>query len=337
MEGKLVGVHKVKARTKAGEVTYYYAWRGGPRIQSKPGTRAFTQEFLRLTRGREKKATNHSVAWLAQEYQKSADFHKLKPSTRRDYERIIDAICLEFDGLNTQALEAKGARRIFVDWRDGMRQTPRSADLHLTVLARIISWAKNRELVLRNPLERVPKLHKGSRKDSIWMPSQLAAMLKDGAPHIVNVVNMALWTMQRQGDILTMPTIAYDDGRLWITQGKTGARVRIRPADEILPLCEEAKAQERTRILVNSRGENWTSSGFRASWRRELARLGIKGVRFHDLRGTAITYAYAMGMDIDRIAEISGHSKGECETIIRRNYLAGSDIIEAIRAGTKGV
>lgn len=304
-------------------------------MRSKPGTAAFTQEYIRLMRGRENKAANNSVAWLAREYEKSAEFQKLKPSTRRDYERIIATICLEFDKLNMQALEAKGARKIFMDWRDGMRQTPRSADLHLAVMARIISWAKNREMVLRNPLERVPKLHRGSRKDSVWMPSQLAAMLKDGAPHIVNVVNMALWTMQRQGDILTMPTLAYDDGRLWITQGKTGARVRIKPANEILPLCEDAKKQSRTRILVNSRGENWTSSGFRASWRREMARLEIKGVRFHDLRGTAITYAYAMGMDIERIAEISGHSKGECESIIRRNYLAGSDIIEAIRAGTK--
>ncbi len=35
----LKGIHKVKARLSTGEVkTYYYAWRGGPQIKSKPGT-----------------------------------------------------------------------------------------------------------------------------------------------------------------------------------------------------------------------------------------------------------------------------------------------------------
>src|SRR5690606_17577213 len=123
-------------------------------------------------------------------------------------------------------------------------------------------------------------------------------------------------------------------GRPCSTQAQRRARSLIRPADEILPVLEAARSRKQQRVLVNSRGENWTGSGFRASLRKEMARLGISGVRFHDLRGTAITYAYAKGVDIERIAEISGHSKKECEAIIRRNYLAGEGVVEAIRAGT---
>lgn len=336
MKTNLVGVHKVAAKLASGEsVTYYYAWRGGPRIKAKPGTHAFTQEFVRHTRDRAKKDKDQTVGWLASEYLKSAEYQKLKPSTKRDYDRIIGTIRVEFGSMPLGAAEARGARRVFMDWRDAMRDTPRSADLHLAVLARLFSWAKHREIVLRNPLETPGKLHSADRKDAIWMPSQLAKLMDEGAPHIVKVAKVALWTMQRQGDVLTMPTIAYDDGRLWIVQGKTGARVRIRPADEICPILDDAKANNRPRILVNSFGQQWTSSGFRASWRSELIRLGISGVTFHDLRGTGISYAYAMGADIEQIAEISGHSKSECEDIIRRHYLAGGDVIEAIRAGTK--
>jgi integrase len=167
------------------------------------------------------------------------------------------------------------------------------------------------------------------------MPSQLNKMLTEGKPHIAEVVKAALLTMQRQGDILTMPTLAFDDGRLWITQGKTGARVRIMAPEDLLPTLNDAKEKKRQRVYVNSQGDNWTSDGFRASLRKDMARLDISGVTFHDLRGTGITYAYSRGIDIERIAEISGHSKAECESIIRKNYLAGSDVIEAIRAGTK--
>lgn len=332
MEGKLVGVHSVTAKLASGqEVTYHYAWRGGPRIKAKPGTKAFTQEFVRLTKARPSKTKNETLGWLVDQYHSSADFQKLRPSTRRDYERIFGAIKLEFGSLPLGGVSAKGARTIFLNWRDGMRSTPRSADLHLAILARIMSWGANREMIVRNPLERAGRLHDGgSRKDVVWMPSQIEKLLTEGAPQIVSVAKLALWTMQRQGDVLTMPSIAYDSGRLWITQGKTGARVCVRPAEEIVSMLEAAK--DRQRILVNSYGENWTSSGFRATWRRELKRLKIKGVTFHDLRGTGITYAYANGMDVERIAEISGHSKAECEAIIRKNYLAGGDVIEAIRA-----
>jgi hypothetical protein len=317
MEAKLVGVHKVTRELKSGEVTYYYAWRGGPRIKAKPGTRAFTQEFIRLTRDRPQSAEDQTIGWLVQEYLASADYQKLRPSTRRDYERIIGAIRLKFSTFPLPAIEAKGSRKIFINWRDSMRETPRSADLHLVVLARIFSWAKDREDIMRNPLEGVEKLHDGgNRKDAIWMPGQLDKMLTEGAPHIVSVVKVALWTMQRQAE--------------------TGARVRVRPADELLPILADAKEKKRQRVLVNSFGQNWTSSGFRASLRKEMKRLGISGVTFHDLRGTGISYAYANGMDVEQIAEISGHSKAECEAIIRRHYLAGGDVIEAIRAGTKG-
>lgn len=333
---RLVGLHEVKAKLASGETaTYFYAWRGGPRLKSKPGTNAFVQEFVRLTKGRQKKAQDETLGWLVDQYQKSAEYQKLKPSTRHDYERIIGATKVRWGDMPLRALEAKGARTLLIDWRNEMRATPRSADMHMTILARIVAWGKDREHVAKNPLERVKKLHSGSRKDVIWMPSQLEALLSNGAKHIVDVAKMALWTMQRQNDVLTMPTIAYDDGRLWITQGKTGARVRVRPAAELISMLDDAKNAGRQRVLVNSQGGNWTSSGFRASWRKEKARLKISGVTFHDLRGTGITYAYANGMDIERIAEISGHSKNECETIIRKNYLAGGDVIDAIRAGTK--
>lgn len=335
METKLVGIHSVKKTLKSGVVvTYHYAWRGGPSMKAKPGTNAFVQEFARLTKDRQPPSQDQTIGWLLDEFGQSAEFQKLKPSTKRDYERIIRAIRVRFGTFELVGLGAKGSRRIFLDWRDEMRSTPRSADLHLTVLARVFAWAADREIIVRNPLERAGRLHDGgSRKDIIWTPSQIDKLMAEGSEHIVAVARLALWTMQRQGDVLTMPSIAYDSGLLWIRQGKTGARVRVRPSPEIVPMLEAAKGRQR--MLVNSYGENWTSSGFRASWRRELTRLDIKGVTFHDLRGTGITYAYANGMDIERIAEISGHSKGECETIIRRNYLAGGEVIDAIRAGTK--
>jgi integrase len=221
-----------------------------------------------------------------------------------------------------------------------MQEAPRSADMHIALLARVFAWAKGNEVILRNPLERVERLHSGTRRDIVWSDAQLSLLLEKATPHIRDVALLALWTMQRQSDLLTMPTLAYDGETVAIRQQKTGARVRVKAAPDIAAILRKAKGEERQRVLVNSFGQNWTSSGFRASWRKEMARLKITGVTFHDLRGTAITYAYA---NLDRphdekirlISEISGHSKEEAESVIRKHYLAGQEVIDAIGRGTK--
>lgn len=342
MLGKLVGVHKITMKNKKGEpVDYYYAWRGkgAPRIKSKPGTKAFTDEYIRLTRGREKKVISGTIGSLIEDFRKTATYMALAPSTRRDYERQLATIRLEFEDFPIRTIEARGSRKIFIDWRDTMKESPRTADMHIALLSRVFAWAKGNEILLRNPLERVERLHEGTRRDIIWSDEQLSTLLSEASPHIRNVAKVALWTMQRQADILNMPALAFDGERVSIKQGKTGARVRVIAAPDIAPLLREAKNSARQRVLVNSFGQNWTSSGFRASWRKEMARLQIKGVTFHDLRGTAITFAYA---NLDRshdekiklISEISGHSADDAESIIRKHYLAGQEVVDAIGRGT---
>lgn len=344
MEGKLVGVHKVNVKLADGtETTYYYAWRGkgAPRINAKPGTKAFSQEFARLTRDRPKKVTEDTIGSLIDDYRATATYQKLSASTRRDYERQLAMIRLEYESFPISAIEVRGSRSIFLKWRDTMKDTPRTADMHIALLSRVFSWAKSEEIILRNPLEEVERLHEGTRRDIIWSEEQLETLLTKSVKHLREVALVALWTMQRQADVLTMPTLAFDGSRAMIKQGKTGARVRVMAAADILPVMQDAKEKSRQRVLVNSFGQNWTSSGFRASWRKEMARLKIKGVTFHDLRGTAITFAYA-NLDkshdekIKLIAEISGHSQADAETIIRKHYLAGQDVIDAIGKGTKG-
>lgn len=344
MEGKLVGVHKVNVKLADGSTaTYYYAWRGkgAPRIMAKPGTKAFTQEFIRLTRDRPTKdAAEGTIGSMVEEYRASAKYKKLAPATRKDYERMFGLILHHFQTFPIQAVEARGSRREFLEWRDTMKDAPRSADMHLGLLARVFAWAKDKEIILRNPLERVEKLHEGSRRDAVWTNEQINKVLTGASLHIRAVARMALWTMQRQSDLLTMPTLAFDGEKVSIRQQKTGARVRIFAAPDILPILQDAKETGRQRVLVNSFGQNWTSSGFKASWRKEMIRLGIKGVTFHDLRGTAISYAYAMldrphDEKIKLISEISGHSREDAEGVIRRHYLAGEEVIDAISRGTR--
>jgi len=328
---KLPGVHIIRLTNRAGQpVEYHYAWRGGPRIAARPGTPAYVREYARHTATRPTAATPGTLSAIIDDWRKSARFTALKPKTRADYERIEAVIRAEFGDMPAKAIEARGARTLFIDWRDTMRDTPRTADYHMSVLAGILSFAADREIILRNPLERVERLHHATRADIIWPMAAVTKVMKEAQPHLRAAFVIALTTLQRQGDCLTMPTIAWDGKQAWIRQGKTGARVRVTPAAILKPILDEAKKQGRATVLVNSRGDRWTSTGFRASWRKEMARLKIKGVTFHDLRGTGISWLHRVGkLPIADIASISGHSAEEAEAIIRRHYLASEAVATA--------
>lgn len=93
-------------------------------------------------------------------------------------------------------------------------------------------------------------------------------------------------------------------------------------------------AKGRPTVLVNSHGNRWTLTGFNSSIRKEKQRLDLGDVTLQDLRGTGVSYACAQRISIKDIANVTGHSENECEAIIRKHYLAGESVIDAIRAGT---
>jgi integrase len=156
------------------------------------------------------------------------------------------------------------------------------------VFARVLSWALDRGLVLANPCARGGRLYRGSRVDKIWTADDEAAFLKSAPAHFHLPLLLALWTGQRQGDLLRLPWSAYDGTHIRLRRGKTGARV-VLPVGAPLKAGLDAAQKHGPLILVNSLRRPWTSYGFQASWRIAATKAGIVGVTFHDLRGTAVT------------------------------------------------
>lgn len=339
MRVRLVGIHKVKAKRPDGSaVTYCYAWRGGPRMHADPADEhAFGAEFFRLVRNRPEPSAEGRFPEIIRAYQKSPAYTNLKPSTLHGYNKAINLIEAEFHEMALEAIGQKGSRGMFIDWRDTMADTPRTADLTMSVLARILSFAADREMIDRNPLERMGRISDGSRRDAIWADPQVEAFLAKAPDKLRLAMELARWTGQRQGDLLRLTWTAYDGTHIKLRQGKTGRLVRFRVYSELKALLDATK-REAVTILTTSRRKPtpWTSDGFRASWAAVCRAAKIEGVTFHDLRGTFITLAYRIhGATFKEIAEISGHSERDVEAIIRKHYLAGESVIEKMEAGNK--
>ena len=296
MRVRLRGINSYTAKLADGTTkTYWYAWKGGPRLEGEPGTPEFIASYNEAA-AQKVKLPKGVLLSIMQGYQASEDFRQLANSTRRSYVDHIKRIEKKFADFPLTALTDRRTRGIFMEWRDKLAADSgrRQADYVWTVLARILSWALNRGLVTANPCEKGGRLYRGSRAENVWTEDDEATFFKSAPAHLHLPLTLALWTGQRQGDLLRLPWSAYDGKCIRLKQSKTGARVVI-PVGAPLKVTLDTAPRRSTFILTTADGKPWTSDGFRASWRKACAKAGIVGITFNDLRNSRDTTS-ARGM-----------------------------------------
>jgi integrase len=300
--------------------TYWYAWRGGPRLVGEYGSPEFIGSYNAAI-ARKVAAPEGRLPSLLQAYQKSQDFLGLRDRTRDDYIKQIEKIEQKFRDCPLLALSDPRTRGIFLDWRDELAlKSKRQADYAWTVLARVLAWAKDRGKISVNPCERGGRVYHGTRVDFVWSVEDESAFLKHAPVHLHLPLLLALWTGQRQGDLLRLSWSAYDGSTIRLRQSKTGARVII-PVGAPLKAALDVVKKHGPLILTSSDNRPWTPDGFRASWGKACKKAGITSVTFNDLRGTAVTRLALVGCTEAEIATITGHSLRDVRSILDAHYL----------------
>lgn len=67
------------------------------------------------------------------------EFNHLAEPTKKDKREHLDRAREDLG-----ALEARGARKLLIDWRDGMAKTPKTADDRLSDLSGVLTWAHDK-------------------------------------------------------------------------------------------------------------------------------------------------------------------------------------------------
>jgi integrase len=343
MRLQLRGINCVTKRLADGtRRTYWYAWKGGPPLRGEPGTPEFVASYNEAVAKKIAPPTGVLLALLFR-FQESAEFQlAISPRTRRDYIKQIKRIERAFGDFPIKALDDPRSRSVFLEWRDKLAQTSlRQADYAYGTLARILSWAHDRGLIAKNPCAKGGKLYHGTRIHKIWDDEDVARFMKAAPPYLRLAMLLAINTGQRQGDLLRLPWSAYDGKKIKVRQRKTGAYVLIPVTDELKAALDAAPRQSPI-MLTNSDLKPWSESGFQSAWGKATIRAGIRGLTFHDLRGTAVvTLARAECTEVE-IYSITGHKPGDVQAILTAHYLprdaevAGNAIAKLNRYKARG-
>src|SRR5438105_4996479 len=179
MRVRLKGLNKVTKQLADGSSrTYYYAWKGGPRLRGAPGTLEFFASHHEAAA--KKPPSDKTLQSLIDYFQTTTEFtHGISPRTRADYIKQIKLIEGEYGEFPINGLSDRRTRGVFMEWRDKLAaKSVRQADYAWTVLARILSVALKRGKIDVKPCAAGERLYQSARVDKLWTFDDEEAFLR---------------------------------------------------------------------------------------------------------------------------------------------------------------
>lgn len=340
-----------KSRTLAdgSRVTYWWAWKGGPRLPGKPGDPDFMAAYNEAIAARKARPDEGNLASLVRRYRGSPEFTRNADTTKAEWRRWLDKIeadvgDLDIGGLPLKALDDRRVRADLLAWRDQWADRPRSADYAMQVLSRVLAWGMDRGLLALNAAAGVGQLYESDRADQIWTPADLAAYAKAAVtPQHRHIVALACLTGFRRTDLTKLCWSHVGDVAIVMPTGKSRgrktqvipllketrdllaeiradqlarhAKLQARPRKGARPGDYRAAPPEPTTVLTNTRGLPWSPSGLEGAVIDTKALAGVDK-HLHDARGTFGTRLRKAGLSASEIADVIGWDEERVERLL---------------------
>lgn len=307
----LPGAHRlVDRRARSRIVIRWYAYRGGPLIARFEGaTEAEAEAAERAdahaiaaayAEARKPDIPRGTVSALIADYKASIHWQGLRASTRTLWAPHLDTIDKVFGPTSLKAIQQTGSRKLIRDWHAGMADRPRTANIALTVLIRLLEHGVDIEEITRNPAKGLSKLDEGDgRAGIVWSADDMARVLAASPAPLQRALQLAWLTGLRRGDLIGLTWGEVDEAAQMIRRptlksgGKRIARIPITP--EIAALLAECP-RKAVQVLTDSRGRPWQGPSLSKRLRRAMKDAGVSGLHLHDMRGTRASLDIAAGI-----------------------------------------
>lgn len=310
-------------------------------------------------KARARRATPGSVSALVTDYRASRWWLKLAPATRAAYEPCLAAIeawagdqparsvtppaVQTFYEAQLRRVEGKGRARQVIE-------TPARAAASVRVLRLLMQVGVRLGYLSANPAAKPGISYTRAREPVLWSPDQVQHMAacadRLGWRSVATAILLNEWIGQREQDVLALPPWQVASENLVLRQGKTKRLVAL-PVHLVPHLVGRLQAEAArpgavvspaVLLLHDRTGQRWNVHTFRhvfADIRAaavagmpaigELPALaplpGCAGLRFMELRHTAVTRLHEAGVDEQGIAGITGHAPGSVRAMLDRHYI----------------
>ena len=259
---------------------FYYDHGGKPRKWEPLGSDK-AKALIRWAELRGANTTGRTVGDLIDKY--LGQCNGLADNTMKNYRKLCDVIRKYF-GAAPVAQVRSGHIQEFHD-RHPKRMLARNVVIMFKqMLKKAVQW----EWITDNPGSRVEIRAQQKRKRYVSDEEFIA--IREQLPEPFRVaVDLAYRLGLRVSDVVRLSTNDIKDGRITITQKKTGELIIY----EITPDLEEVLARARalprpirniSLVVCNERGKQYSEARVSKAFGKAAKQIGIKDVRFHDVR-----------------------------------------------------
>jgi integrase len=228
----------VARRYPSGAVAYYYNPRRGKRI---PLGRDLARARLEWVKHENAGAIAGTFAAVVADWKK-AELAKRGVYTQQQYDKYLVELELGFGHMPLEAIGTVHCQQYLA-----RRSAKVKANREISLLSAVFNWARRTGLTAApNPVPGIQRNHEEPRKVYITDPMFRSAYDSEHAKAWYrDALDLLLHGGQRPADTLGMMWAHEIDGCIWVTQAKTGAKVRIEIETTLKTVLERIRARPR--------------------------------------------------------------------------------------------
>lgn len=197
---------------------------------------------------------------------------------------------------------------------DVLGETPASANQFRAYLSRLMAWGIPRGFCVSNPVAHTEKVP-GGEPWSPWPDWAFEVLIEEAPIHMLLPALSALFTGQRQGDVLLMRRPRESETSIEVRAQKTDNTVWIPIHSEYRKWIEKAPKGDAVQLHLGARGLPYqTTDGFRSEWQRmmngeKFKRFREERIVFHGLRKNAVINLLEVGCTEAEVGAIANMSE----------------------------
>lgn len=263
---------------------------------------------------------------------------RLKPSTRRGYEVVLDTFLNPRIGsrdlASISAVVVRGLDAELV--KKGLR--PSSRRQMQCVIRSVLRYAKEAGVITAVP--EMPKLPKtGATIFRAPTHEEVAAILAASSEEHLLALLLAVYAGLRASEVrgLKRKDVDLERGVLVVRRGRCrdveappkSGHERIVPLHpRLLEALRAALDTSRGEYVTGRDGKPWSEHGLRHGFRSACRRAGVSGVRLHDLRHHFVSELFRVGAPAPVVQKLAGHE--HLATTQRYAHARLSDLSDAV-------
>ena len=331
---------------KTGKVSYQvdYYTPEGERVRKEFEKKGDADDYLAKVKVSKKEKRYHEVFDVKEESQ--VTFNELAEKylenfgTQKAFHRskryLLAAVKAHFgekllSGISYLDLETYRNQRKATPARGSKPRKDASVNREMALLGHMFNKAVEWDMLEASPFKKGKRLmlKENNHRLRFLTDHEIEVLLTECSPHLYPIVETALLTGMRRGELLSLKWEQVRNGFIYLTETKSGKARQIPINDRLAQVLKELRQKNQLKspyVFCDSQGRRFHE--VKRSFASACRRAGLEDFRFHDLRHTFASHLVMNGVSLKAVQELLGHA--DMKMTMRYAHLSQAHLREAV-------